>query len=530
LENRQNTGWDTYLFGHGMLITHIYYNKSTWDANTPNNTPTAMGVDIVEADGTAIESLASLGGDPFPGTSNVTSYSPLLRSGTNIGKPLTFISETNGVISFRFMGGGNIPTITEIGTPTAFSTVQGTPSDIQTITISGTHLVSEIKAGFGIGLHFEMKKESDTTWADSIKFSPTTDSIISNQKIQIRYNPKVPSYSTAHTETLKLTANNATTTTINLSGKSTRPVYVVQPIATNATDTTYTSFVAHWNSVFDATGYYLTVYSTTNEASSQTEGFDNGLTASNGWTITAKTISNSTLYSGATPPAIQFSNTGESVVTEKYVLPATSLSFYLRSLGGNYGGFLIEAQNQQNSWEKVDSISVIASLLEQNKSYLFNVSKGYIRFRFTYLKGIGSIVFDDVKTGFNGTINYKFKDNWITNNFDTLTSLSPNTQYFYKVKASDKSIYYENITDFSNIIQTITLTYPSATRLQTTIDKTGNITVYLPTVNYNLYVYDLVGKCIKAIVPDQTTFTITDLPRNHVYIFKSNGLVTKIFI
>ena len=68
LENRQNTGWDTYLYGHGMLITHIYYNASTWADNTPNNDPTAMGVDIVEADGTAIETAASLAGATSPET------------------------------------------------------------------------------------------------------------------------------------------------------------------------------------------------------------------------------------------------------------------------------------------------------------------------------------------------------------------------------------------------------------------------------------------------------------------------------
>ena len=58
----------------GMLVTHVYYSSSAWSSNVVNNTSTAMGVDIVEADGLASDN--DLSGDPFPGTSGVTSYTP----------------------------------------------------------------------------------------------------------------------------------------------------------------------------------------------------------------------------------------------------------------------------------------------------------------------------------------------------------------------------------------------------------------------------------------------------------------------
>lgn len=51
----------------------------TWTHNSPNNEPTQMGVDIMEADG--IGSDYSLSGDPFPGTRNITEYRPALRNG-----------------------------------------------------------------------------------------------------------------------------------------------------------------------------------------------------------------------------------------------------------------------------------------------------------------------------------------------------------------------------------------------------------------------------------------------------------------
>ena len=41
LENRQRTGWDTYLPAHGMLVWHIDYSPDIWDRNRVNATPSA---------------------------------------------------------------------------------------------------------------------------------------------------------------------------------------------------------------------------------------------------------------------------------------------------------------------------------------------------------------------------------------------------------------------------------------------------------------------------------------------------------
>lgn len=104
LENRQKAGWDAFLPYSGMLITRIYYNAYAWQNNSPNNNANAMGVDIMEADG--IASKFTLSGDPFPGSKNITEYSPVLRNGTDINRPLTNIKMENKIISFDFMGGG----------------------------------------------------------------------------------------------------------------------------------------------------------------------------------------------------------------------------------------------------------------------------------------------------------------------------------------------------------------------------------------------------------------------------------------
>jgi len=415
LENRQQSGWDTFLPGHGMLVYHIYYDPTSWANNTVNNDPNAQGVDIVEADGVTFTETngldPTLSGDPFPGTANVTNFYPTLRDGTNIRRSITSIKEPNGYISFQFMGG-------------------------------------------------------------SMK--------------------------------------------------------IVPPVAAAATNPTFTGFTANWNKVTGATGYYLTVYNILDNASSLKQSFDNGINAAQGWTITASAATNSTVYSGDSVPAIQFSNTGEYVQTEQYILPANQLSFYIHSLGGNNGGFLVQGQNSNSVWEKIDSIPVISTLFEKNKTYTLPESKGYNRFRFTYTKGTGSVTFDDVTVGFSKEINYSVSKQWTTATADTVINLAPNTQYFYKVTASDKNIFYENITDFSNVISVNTLPYPFKTQLLATVQKNGNITVYLPTLNTTLYVYDVLGKIIREIVPQSTVVNLIDLPSGQVYILKADNLVSKI--
>lgn len=106
LENRQQTGWDTYIPGHGMLVWHIDYDDYVWTSNTVNNTPSHQYVDIEEADGTQSEYTRD--GDAFPGTGNNTSFTdntrPNMKTWSNrkMNLPLTEIAESaSGMISFN---------------------------------------------------------------------------------------------------------------------------------------------------------------------------------------------------------------------------------------------------------------------------------------------------------------------------------------------------------------------------------------------------------------------------------------------
>lgn len=106
LENRQQQGWDKYLPGHGLMITHINYDPASWTNNTVNTRKGYERVQIVPADGTL--STKNEEGDAYPGTSGNTSFTDVstpaskLFSGGYLNKPISKIAEKDGVISFNF--------------------------------------------------------------------------------------------------------------------------------------------------------------------------------------------------------------------------------------------------------------------------------------------------------------------------------------------------------------------------------------------------------------------------------------------
>ena len=95
IENRQQSGWDKYLPGHGLVIWKIMYSQSVWEANGPNATHGTIRYAVVSASGATTK--IGTAADPFPGTKKVTSW-----RGVN-GKPLLNITEKNGIISLSYI-------------------------------------------------------------------------------------------------------------------------------------------------------------------------------------------------------------------------------------------------------------------------------------------------------------------------------------------------------------------------------------------------------------------------------------------
>lgn len=134
LENHQATGdtgdyrnWDTGIPGHGMLVLHVDYNSQKWSSNNVNTDASHQRMTFIPADGR----MAATSGTLYPGTrrnsaltNTSTPAAKLFNKNTDgsnfMNRPIENISETGGLITFKFYGGTRI-TVPEMTDPTDVS-------------------------------------------------------------------------------------------------------------------------------------------------------------------------------------------------------------------------------------------------------------------------------------------------------------------------------------------------------------------------------------------------------------------------
>ena len=135
VENRQQSGWDKYLPGHGMMLTKIDFVKNKWESDEVNNVERHPCVDLIEADGSAPKYKADnptngffgKQGDLFPaGATSKNMFSNKMY--------FENVNEQGGVITFDFNGGVDKCTV-------YFSVSNGTCS---------TPSLTETKKGAGV--------------------------------------------------------------------------------------------------------------------------------------------------------------------------------------------------------------------------------------------------------------------------------------------------------------------------------------------------------------------------------------------
>ena len=108
IENRQQSGWDKYLPGHGLVIWRIMYSQSVWEANGPNATPGTLRYAVVSASGATTK--IGTASDPFPGTKKVTRWEGVSS------KPLLNITESGGVITLTYIDDAECHSVLTNGT------------------------------------------------------------------------------------------------------------------------------------------------------------------------------------------------------------------------------------------------------------------------------------------------------------------------------------------------------------------------------------------------------------------------------
>ena len=122
LENRAPSTWYSALMGRGMLVTHVDYKASIWNANTVNTEQDHQRVQIVPADN-VLEGNSRSGdmtwanfwkgyqSDLYPGLNinntsltDMTTPSTSVFTGNGLNKPIYNISlSPEGIISFSYL-------------------------------------------------------------------------------------------------------------------------------------------------------------------------------------------------------------------------------------------------------------------------------------------------------------------------------------------------------------------------------------------------------------------------------------------
>jgi hypothetical protein len=136
----------------------------------------------------------------------------------------------------------------------------------------------------------------------------------------------------------------------------------------------------------------------------------------------------------------------------------------------------------------------------------------------------------------NEQTDYLFTDKWVTTTSDTIQLLIPGKKYYYKVKASDKTLYYdktlkyENITAYSNVVEAETLADTEPEKLRAVIMSDASVTVILPEAEQTLYVYNTAGMLMRTVQVSQNIISITGLPTGKVYILKAGSRRAKLIL
>ena len=128
LENRKKQGWDRYMPGEGILISHVTYDANRWWGNTPNNENIQL-MTYMAADNTLSYSNEATDTWPQPNKTQFTDNSTpaaklnmkangsITGNAGYLGKPVTeIVINADGTASFWFMKGSATSPVISVST------------------------------------------------------------------------------------------------------------------------------------------------------------------------------------------------------------------------------------------------------------------------------------------------------------------------------------------------------------------------------------------------------------------------------
>ncbi len=501
LENRQNTGWDTYLPHHGMLIWHIDYTPSVWSSNKINCT-SHQYVDIEEAGG---PNNTNEKATPFPGITNNreftdnTTPSMKMWSGASLNTPVTNITEAaDGTISFSFRGGKPVESRLELLEPVTTynqATISWKPLDgIDSYYVTITNSVN----GGVITDNVEVKATSYT---------------VTGLDAKTTYNYSVANYENYAWAEKK---SEFTTTITPLSMRA------PENIVTTEVGDKY--FTAQWDEVELADRYSMSVYTgIIGGATTVTEGFDNEALLP-GWTTSSKEFVATAGYYGTSAPSIRL-DYNDYVMSKYYDANITKLQLLYRRVGNTNGSLTIYGRSgTADNWIELDKKNIGSSKARANVT--IGSESAIHQIMLIQSTDGASIIADDIVLSLDSSIELEPVENMTgldagTETTHTVKGLAPLTTYYYTVRA-------HNDTDDSLESSPIEITTDESTGIDNVIaDSNSTVTVADKTVTVTTDIdaitgiYTPTGLAVIAPVKLQAGSSAAfQLPANGVYIVR----------
>lgn len=289
IENRQQTGWDTYLPGHGILVWHILEDQSVWDENKPNYDENKQYVDIVEAGQTYTSTGTA--SDAFPGTANVTEFNFSSWNSRNI-------------FGFAWLRECDDQLCQFLLTKTAYRLPQPSISvdDIQGTSAKLAWTTSELATSYNVYVRHNGELVDSLTTEDKGTYTVT------GLEPETEYTAQI----VACLASLRSDTVNVPFTTLP------RQIEEQTPVALLPTEITSDGFTAAWQPVPDATDYELNLYYRTRDGEGTVStGFDDFSSSANnlpaGWTVT-EGQGRSTVNYGEASPSLRLRNDSAQLV------------------------------------------------------------------------------------------------------------------------------------------------------------------------------------------------------------------------
>ena len=432
MENRQLTGWDAYLPGHGMLVWHIEYDEDAWEQNIVNIDADHQHVDIVEADGVTGE--ATYTADPFPGTESVMAFDfyswddAYVYGIEGVSESYEDDDVASAIISF-ILAGADV----EIDSPAQLSFTDVTDEsftvnfgyvesaayyllDVSTADADGTLTAID-------GYEWAQIMPSELTQSDSLL---SID--ISDVEPETEYCVKVVAgLGSVHSDTVSA---NVTTDKLYFSKRMPQNVTI--------SDVTSTSFTAKWDAVDDADSYIINLSLQSIAEETTTEGYDFASRSSGMpelWYCNHTMWISTTGHYGDSAPALGLSSDGDYLRIAYPDTKISALQLWNMASAEGCGTLAVDIYAPASGWQVADTIEPSADGAVSELSF---EQSDTVRLRFQ--RTSGRIYIDDVyaechAVSYSSVEEY---DGTATSELSySFTALEANATYVFTVTAVD---------------------------------------------------------------------------------------------